>query len=38
MRRRTVAEAKRTFGRLDVLVNNADVYQFAPAIRDYRSF
>src|SRR5215213_3909293 len=28
--RRLFAEAKRAFGRLDVLVNNAGVYEFAP--------
>src|SRR5947209_4902274 len=28
--RRLFAEAKRAFGRLDVLVNNAGIYQFAP--------
>src|SRR5438309_4549658 len=28
--RRLFAEAKKAFGRLDVLVNNAGIYQFAP--------
>src|SRR5947208_6870437 len=28
--RRLFVEAKRAFGRLDVLVNNAGVYEFAP--------
>ena len=28
--RRLFAEAKKAFGRLDVLVNNAGIYEFAP--------
>ena len=35
---RLVAEAKKAFGRLDVLVNNAGVFSFAPFSSASRSF
>ena len=34
--RRTVQETVRAFGRLDIIVNNAGIYPFAPALADDR--